>query len=89
MITLISQINVGPTLTDFEKFHPPQNKNTPSTFIDFLDFFHPTLLVYCSYVLDFFQNIPPSTFIPTSSFINSGTFAPPSRLFQPPWLLER
>ena len=36
--TLISLINVGPTLTDFEKFHPPQNKNPPSTFIDFLDF---------------------------------------------------
>ena len=26
------------TLTDFEKFHPPQNKNPPYTFIDFLDF---------------------------------------------------
>ena len=25
-------------LTDFEKFHPPQNKNSPSTIIDFLDF---------------------------------------------------
>ena len=24
--TLISLINVEPTLTDFEKFHPPQNK---------------------------------------------------------------
>ena len=38
MHTLISLINVGPTLTDFEKFHPPQNKNPPYTFIDFLDF---------------------------------------------------
>ena len=36
--TLISLINVEPTLTDFEKFHPPQNKNPPSSFIDFLDF---------------------------------------------------
>ena len=36
--TLISLINVGPTLTDFEKFHPPQNKNPLSTFIEFLDF---------------------------------------------------
>ena len=36
--TLISLINVEPTITDFEKFHPPQNKNPPSTFIDFLDF---------------------------------------------------
>ena len=24
------------TLTDFEKFHPTQNKNTPCTFIDFI-----------------------------------------------------
>ena len=36
--TLISLIKVGLTLTDFEKFHPPHNKNSPSTFIDFLDF---------------------------------------------------
>ena len=36
--TLISLINMGPTLTDFEKFHPPQNKNPSSTFIEFLDF---------------------------------------------------
>ena len=45
--TLISLINVESTLTDFEKFHPPQKKNPPSsTFIDFLDFFHPPLHVY-------------------------------------------
>ena len=36
--TLISLINVESKLTDFEKFHPPQNKNPPSTFIEFLDF---------------------------------------------------
>ena len=35
---LISLINVEPTLTNFEKFHPPQNKNPPSSFINFLDF---------------------------------------------------
>ena len=29
MCTLISLINVGPTLTDFEKFHPPQKKIHP------------------------------------------------------------
>ena len=29
-------MNVGPTLADFEKFHPPQKKNPPSTFIDFI-----------------------------------------------------
>ena len=38
IITLISLINVEPTLTNLKKFHPPQNKNSPSTFIDFLDF---------------------------------------------------
>ena len=33
------------TLTDFErKIHPPRTFQ-PSTFIDFLDFFHPPLLV--------------------------------------------
>ena len=36
-VTLISLINVEPTLTDFEKFHPPQNKNPPSSFIDFIN----------------------------------------------------
>ena len=36
--TLISLINMGPTLTDFEKFQQTQNKNPTSTFIDFLDF---------------------------------------------------
>ena len=34
--TLISLINVEPTLTNFEKFHPPQKKNPPSSFIDFI-----------------------------------------------------
>jgi hypothetical protein len=38
ILTLISLINVEPTLTDFEKFHPPQNKNPPTTFIEFLNF---------------------------------------------------
>ena len=42
--TLISLINVESTLADFEKFHPPQNRNPPSTFIEFLDF--STLHVY-------------------------------------------
>ena len=40
------------TLTDFEK-------NSPlSMFIDFLNFFHPPLLVYCSYTLVFFPKNP-------------------------------
>ena len=28
-VTLISLINVEPTLTNFKKFHPPQKKNSP------------------------------------------------------------
>ena len=52
------------TLTDFEKFHPPQ-KNPPSTFIDFLDFFHPPLHVYYIYVLVFSKKShPPRLFKP-------------------------
>ena len=52
------------TLTDFEKFHPPQ-KNPPSTFIDFLDFFHPPLLVSYIYVLVFSKKShPPCLFQP-------------------------
>ena len=57
------------TLTDFEKKILPSRIFQSSMFIDFLDFFHPPLLVYCSYVLIFFQKIPPFTFIPTSSTI--------------------
>ena len=37
-VTLISLINVEPMITNFEKLHPPQNENPPSTLIDFLDF---------------------------------------------------
>ena len=77
------------TLIDFEKkIHPPLTF-PPSTFIDFLDFFHPPLHAYCIYVLVFFQKIPPSMFIPTSTFIDLATFALPPRLFQPLRLLER
>ena len=52
-------------------------------FIDFLDFFHPPLLFYLSYVLfSFFpKKISPSTLIPTSMFSDLATFAPPPRLF--------
>ena len=75
--TLISLMNVEPTLTDFEKFHSPQNKNPPST---------PRLLDLCT---SFFQKIPPSTFVPNSIFSYLATFPPAQRLFQPPRLLER
>ena len=54
--TLTSLINVEPTFTDFEKFHPPQNKNPPSSFIDFLDFatLHSSFIRF--YVLVFSKN---------------------------------
>ena len=79
--TLISLINVGPMLTDFEKFHPPQNKNPPSTFIEFLDFstLHSSFIRVMYY---FFPKIPPSTFIPISTFSDLATFAPPPRLLK-------
>ena len=53
-------------LTDFEEKNHPPRTFPPSTFIGFLDFFHPPLLVYCSYVL---RKIPPSTFIPPSTLL--------------------
>ena len=76
------------TLTDFEKFHPTQIKNPPYTFIDFLDFstLHSTFI---RFMYQFFPKNPASTFIPASTFSDLATFAPPSRLFQPPSLLER
>ena len=55
----------GVTLIDFEKkIHPPRTF-PPSTFIDFLDFFHPPLHVYCIYVLVFSKKShPPRLFQP-------------------------
>ena len=76
------------TLTDFEKFHHTQNKNPPYTLIDFLGLstLHSRLLDLCT---SFFQKVPPSTFIPTCTFSDLATFAPPPRLFQRPSLLKR
>ena len=52
-------------LTDFEKKIYPPCTFSPSTFIDFLDFFHPPLLVYCNYVLVFSKKShPPRLFQP-------------------------
>ena len=51
--TLISLINMKLRLLILKKkFHHPHTF-PPPTFMDFLDFFHPPLLVYCSYVLVF------------------------------------
>ena len=80
--TLISLINVGPTLTVFEKFHPPQKKiHSPLLLI--LRFFPPSTPHLLELCISFFHKIPPSTF---SDLAN---YAPPPRLFQPPRLLER
>jgi hypothetical protein len=35
---------VESTITDFEKFHPPQKQNPASTFIDFINIFKPPRL---------------------------------------------
>ena len=50
--------------TDFEKFPPPQNKNPPYTFIDFLDFSPstPRLLDLCTSIFKKFH--PPRLFQP-------------------------
>jgi hypothetical protein len=63
------------TLTDFEKFHPPQKKSTLHVYW-FLRFFPPStprLLELCT---SFLQKIPPST------FSDLATFAPPPRLLE-------
>ena len=57
--TFISLINMKSHLLILKKkIHPPQTF-PPSTFIDFLDFFHPPLLGYCSYVLVFSKKSHP------------------------------
>ena len=64
--TLISLINMETRLLIMTFFHPPR------LLISLIDFFpQPLLLIYCRYVLVFFQKIPPSMFIPSSSFTNS------------------
>ena len=76
------------TLTDFEKFHPPQN-------CFFLNYTKSKSLAvkatcftqYLSYLNT--KGEDSSCNIPTSTFIDFATFAPPPRLFQPPHLLER
>jgi hypothetical protein len=77
------------TLIDLKNQIQPPRTFPPSMFIEFLDFFHPLLLRLLHLCTSFFQKIPPTTFILTSSFIDFATFVPPSRLFQPPRLLER
>ena len=57
LCTLISLINVKSRLLILKK-------NPPSTFIDFLDFFHLPLHVYCIYILVFSKKShPPRLFI--------------------------
>ena len=85
--THISLINLWSQTYQFWKIPPSTKINPPSPFIDFLDFFHPPLLVYKSYVLVFsivgiFHKIPSSTFIPTTTFSDLATFASPPRLLE-------
>ena len=55
----------GVTLIDFEKKINPPRTFPPSTFIDFSDFFHPPLHVYCIYILVFSKKShPPRLFQP-------------------------
>ena len=79
---------MGPTLTNFEKFPPPQKKS-PLHVYWFLRFFPPSTPRLLELCISFFHKIPPSTFIPTSTFSDLANFAPPPRLFQPPRLLKR
>ena len=72
--------------TDFEKFHPPLKKSTLHVYW-FLRFFPPSTPRLLDLSTSFFQKIPPSTFIPTSTFIDFANFAPPPLLFQPPGLV--
>ena len=74
--TLLSLINVEPTLTDFKKFHPPQNKNPPSTFIEILD------------VSTLHSSFQPASFIRVMYVLVFSKKSHPPRLFQPPRLLE-
>ena len=76
------------TLTDFEKFHHTQKKSTLHIFW-FLRFFPPTTPRLSELYISFFHKIPPSPFIPTSTFSDLANFALPPRLFQPPCLLDR
>ena len=63
-ITLISLINLKSRLLILKKIHPPRIF-PPSTFIDFLDLFHPPLVVYWIYVLVFSKKShPPRLFQP-------------------------
>jgi hypothetical protein len=57
-------------LTEFEKLHPPQKKNPPSTFIDFLDFFtlHSSF-IRVMYILFCTKKTHPPLLFPTSTFI--------------------
>ena len=82
--TLISLINVKSRLPIL-KNSTLHKKNPPSAFIDFLDFFHPPLHVYCIYVLVFSKKSQPPrlfqsprlwfcNFCTLSTFIPTSTF---------------
>jgi hypothetical protein len=81
-------------LTDFEKFHPPQKKNSPSTFIDFIVKVSDIIAETndnCSHDHFELQNVILAQnlmFITPSTIIDFPFLAPPPCLFQPPSLLK-
>ena len=74
--------------TTFAVIIPPKGnwQNPPLNW--FLKFLPPSTSRLLQLWSSFFQKIPPTTFIPTSTFIVFATFAPLAHLFQPPRLLE-
>jgi hypothetical protein len=62
-------------LINFEKkIQPPHTFSPPSIFIDFLNFVPPSTSHLLQLCTSFFQKMPLSLFIPTSTFIDIATF---------------
>jgi hypothetical protein len=75
MLTLISLINVKSCLLILKKKSTLLAHFHVYLFVRFISLSTPCLLHLCT--SSFFQKIPPSTFIPTSTFIDFANFAPP------------
>ena len=86
--TLISLIIIEPTLTNLKNSTLHKKKITLQVYW-FLRSFPPSTPRLLELCISFFLKIPPSRFIPTSTFSDLAYFALPPGLFQPPSLLER
>ena len=77
--------------TDFGKFHPAQNKNPPCTFIDFITklslFLKNLMTIFLTVLLSYKSLFYLKNCGDKSSWLFN--FCTPTRLFQPPQLLER